>query len=48
MVIKADSPEIADVRPWEPPPFDEEPVLLVETRWLRGSYPWEEDDDERA
>ena len=45
MVIKADDPRANDVLPWEPPPFDEEPVLPpVETRWERGAYPWEEDD----
>lgn len=41
MIVKRD--DAADVLPWEPPPFDEPP--LVETRWHRGAYPWEEDDD---
>ncbi len=46
MVIKADDPRTADVLPWEPLPFDEESVLLIETRWLRGTYPWEEVEHE--
>ncbi len=42
MVIKRAS--ATDVLPWDPPPFDEEPVLPpVETRWERGAYPWEEE-----
>ncbi len=40
MVIKRD--EATDVLPWEPPPLEPQ----IETRWYRGAYPWEEDDDE--
>ena len=43
MIVKRD--DAADVLPWEPLPFDEEPVLPIETRWLSGTYPWEEEDE---